>query len=198
MPGPSCSLDLSEMVLTEHTNPKETENSWKQAHKKIHPVLVFCKTQYRWNHNHTQKVWNCLVQKREWSSNPGSAGKWVSVDTLPMNQSLMYNQETKYTVYQIQVNTSTWYFYHHTGITKLHTDHRLRVDHVTRENKTGKGRPHPNHVGNWRHQVTLCWVPKAVYPCLEDHWVAWGFSLLKAVEVGTTQCIPTMAIDDHP
>ena len=81
MPGGSYGLKLSERILSWYGTPEETEQAMDKAHQRMHPDGEDeIKTLF--------KVCNRLFQKEN-SSHPSSSGKWVNVDTLPVNPGIM-------------------------------------------------------------------------------------------------------------
>ena len=137
MLGASCSLEVSEMVLTEHRNPEQMKESMASVSSKDTSTTgVSTKS--------VMAEWrSCsafsLIQKR---SNPHSPVKVGSICCwhFPVNQGkcVFMNEVLCWPGASKSINLVPNL---HTRITRFNVHHRFRDDHVLRCNTTWKGPP---------------------------------------------------------
>ena len=84
MLGASCSLKVSEIVLTEWSSPGETEDVMALGSSKDASNSSVLMDSVKMESKPCSKSAKARSRKEQ-SSHPGSRGKWVSDDTLPVN-----------------------------------------------------------------------------------------------------------------
>ena len=78
----SCSLELSEMVVTNHRDHEEAKEGMTSASSKKHLIFDMLMESMRTESRPCSKS-STAWSKKEYSLHPGSSGKWVSVHTCP-------------------------------------------------------------------------------------------------------------------
>ena len=84
MLGAGCSLELSEIISNESRNPEETEDVMASGSSRDVSNFGVSMESVRMESKPCSKSATAWSRKEK-SSHPGSRGKWVNDDTLPVN-----------------------------------------------------------------------------------------------------------------
>ena len=88
----SCSLEVSEMLLTEYKNPDETnEGTPSDSSNDASSVLVELMRMESRPCSKSATAWS----RKEQSLHPGSSQEWVPDDTLPMKPAYISEEKNK-------------------------------------------------------------------------------------------------------